>query len=92
MPFDHLVTQPLPKFHFPNASRIQQALQYSTALHLRFTWPSCMSLGPALDAIFLYQILGIAHKADVSTPGSAHHPNLSHMFYGYWGYWGYILY
>jgi hypothetical protein len=37
---------------------------------------------PALDAIFLYQILGIAHKPDVSTPGSAHHPNLSHMLYG----------
>ena len=46
----------------------------------------------ALDAIFLYQILGIAHKPDVSTPGSAHHPNLSHMLYGCWGYWGYILY
>ena len=48
--------------------------------------------GTALDAIFLYQILGIAHKADVSTLGSAHHPNLSHMLYGCWGYWGYILY
>ena len=54
--------------------------------------PEKVQLNAALDAIFLYQILGIAHKADVSTPGSAHHPNLSHMLYGCWGYWGYILY
>ena len=38
-----------------------------------------------LDTIFLYQILGIAHKPDVSTLGSAHHPNLSHMLYSCWG-------
>ena len=46
----------------------------------------------ALDAIFLYQILGIAHKPDVSTPGSAHHPNLSHMLYGCWWCWGWVGY
>ena len=42
----------------------------------------------ALDTIFLYQILGIAHKPDVSTPGSTHHPNLSHMLYGCQGWVG----
>ena len=33
----------------------------------------------ALDAIFLYQNPGTAHKADLSTPATAHQPNLSHM-------------
>ena len=61
----------------PNKKAIQKAIRIKVVVYI------------ALDAIFLYQILGIAHKADVSTPGSAHHPNLSHMLYGCWGYWGY---
>ena len=34
---------------------------------------------PALDAIFLYQILGIACKPDLCILATAHHPKFSHM-------------
>ena len=30
-------------------------------------------------AIFLYHILGTAHKPDICTAETAHHPNFSHM-------------
>ena len=45
---------------------------------------------PPLDATLIHESGYCSHKPDVSTPGFAHHPNLSHMLYGCWGYWGYM--
>ena len=47
----------------------------------------------AMLAIFLYEIPVTAHKPDICTPGTAHHPNFSHMLVLLLGSLGvYILY
>ena len=48
---------------------------------------------PAIVARFLYEIPVTAHKLDISTPATAHHPNFSHMLVLLLGSLGvYILY
>jgi len=40
-----------------------------------------IALIPAIDAIFLYEMLVTAHGPNISTVVLAHHPNFSHLLY-----------
>ena len=52
----------------------------------RDTWRPCRNFGfnnlpklPPVCATLIYHILVTAHKPDICTPATAHHPNFSHM-------------
>ena len=62
---------------------------------VRRRWARIAAVGfdSAMLAIFLYEIPVTAHKPDICTPGTAHHPKFSHMLVLLLGSLGvYILY